>query len=40
MSFSLATRAAALAAALALAACASNSAKTPEQIVAERAEAH
>ena len=39
MSFSLATRAAALAAALALAACASNSAKTPEQIVAERAEA-
>lgn len=39
MSFSLTTRAAALAAALALAACASNSAKTPEQIVAERAEA-
>ncbi len=39
MSFSLATRAAALAAALALAACASNSAKTPEQIVVERAEA-
>ena len=39
MSFSLATRAAALAAALALAACASNSAKTPEQIVAERAQA-